>query len=954
MKRIGYLSFIIIGISAIAIFSNNIFSQLNQHHIEMQISKDEAISYRLKEHIVESFSKAQLNTMFVASYLEDHLENNSSNSDNEIERVRAELKNVIPSLINVNSIVSGISYIDRNGTEAIYMNATGLPDKTQLDVATRNNCFQKTSVIKKGEIYTTFDSNSVFICTPFYGNSEALLGVIVLVVNEDELINELQPLINNGDIILMEDTGKYILTSSKYIGKENFLDEYPEYLYSKILSSQSGNLIYNKNTLLTYVTVDLDDRQWFLLLGTDKESFTAQFSALYEKLLVVLSLATLAIITAIVFWLNSNKKDQIAKQQRMLNVRLENVNNKLQKKQYELEEQNSIIEELNSQLEEENARYLQQKEQLEGTNKELSERQYTLELQNTVIEELNSKLEVENLRYQQQKEILQAILDSLGAGIVMVDQLGKITFVNKAWKDIFNYLDSIVCSKISEDFYINEDTYADSEQFLQNTMIGIEKNDEIVATLISLILDDESRYSVDLEQESPVKRFLNLYSNPCISNTNRNFGRVFVVRDISHQKEVDRLKIELISTVSHELRTPMSSILGFSELLLTRKLSEERNKEYISIINSEARRLTELINDFLDIQRMESGKQIFNKQYNSISQMIEETTKLFVDTENKHNIILNGVIESTLKVYCDRNKILQVLSNLLSNAIKYSPNGGEIEIGLILDNGKVKISITDHGLGIPENVKDKLFTKFFRVDNDDRRKIGGTGLGLAISKEIIRAHGGEIGVETIYGQGSTFYIYLPYSNSSEIIGSEEIINITSTSDSKGNLLIVEDDASMVKLIKEILKDEGLEMHNVKSGEEAIKIVERNFYKLIILDIALSGKMSGWDVLKELKNNQSTVNTPIIISSINENKNIASQNDIADYLVKPFEPEQLIKMVQKASNGKLNSKMVIKSVDGLTEVILEMLTSRKIGVKKVEHSGNILYITLDGEEGLENE
>lgn len=953
MKRIVYSGLIIAGIIISAIFSSNIFSQLNQHHIEMQMATDEAKAYRLKEHIVERFLKAQLDSVFVASYLADYLENRSLNSSDEIAGIKSEIHNVIPSLINVNSIFSGASYLDSNGTEVVYMDNNGFEAKPQLGAAARDNCFHKTSLIKNGEIYTTFDEKSIFICTPVCSDSGVLSGVIVMVVNEDELLNELQPLLDEGNIILMEDTGKYILAADKYNNKENFLDEYPESLLSEILSSQSGNLVYDKNTIITYMPVDLDDRQWFLILSTDKEKTTAMFSALYEKLIIVILLATLAIITALIFWFRSNKKNLIAKQEKEQNIQLESVNTQLQKKQYVLEEQNAIIEELNSQLEEENIRYFQQKEQLEETNNVLFERQYTLELQNTVIEELNSKLNKENVRYQQQKEILQAILDSLGAGIVMLDPLGKITFINKAWKDLFDYLDSNAVCQACENFYINDNNCGNSEQFLQNLMTGMEKEEETAATLIGLIGDNESRYSVDLEQLSPVKRFLNLYSNPCISNANSNFGRVFVIRDISHQKEVDNLKLELISTVSHELRTPMSSILGFSELLLTRKLTEERNKEYISIINAEARRLTELINDFLDIQRMESGKHMFNKQYNSISQMIEETMKLFENNGNTHYFTYDKGTERTQLLYCDRNKVLQVLSNLISNAIKYSPNGGEIKIDLTVESGRAKVSVTDHGLGIPEDEKDKLFTKFFRVDNDDRRKIGGTGLGLAICKEIIRAHGGEIGVETIYGKGSTFYFYLPYSGSSNKTELEEVVTITS-SESNGNLLIVEDDVSMVKLIKEILKDEGLEMHDVNSGEEAIKIVERNLYKLIILDIALSGQMSGWDVLKELKNNQLTVNTPIIISSVNENKNFVSQNDITDYLVKPFEPEQLIKMVRKASNGKLNSKMVLKSDDRLAEVILEMLSSRKIGVRQIEHSGNILIITLDGKEGLVNE
>lgn len=589
--------------------------------------------------------------------------------------------------------------------------------------------------------------------------------------------------------------------------------------------------------------------------------------------------------------------------------------------------------------------------QLKDINDNLLEKQYKLEEQNTIIEELNAQLEEENIRYQHQKEILQAIIDSFGAGIVMVDPSGKIIFINKAWKEIFNYIDFGQTCLSCENFYISEDACGNTEVFLQNTLTGMENNQEVVSKLLSLIGDGESRYAVDLEQNRPVKRFLNLYSNPCVSHANHCFGRVFVVRDVSHQKEVERLKLELISTVSHELRTPMSSILGFSELLLTRNLSEERNKEYIGIINSEAKRLTDLINDFLDIQRMESGKQVFNKQLNSMDQIIEEALKLFENIDDRHSFVYYKSMEDIPQIYCDRDKMLQVLSNLLSNAIKFSPDGGEIKVGLAVEDERIKVSITDHGLGIPDDVKDKLFTKFYRIDNDDRRKIGGTGLGLAICKEIIRAHSGEIGVESKYGEGSTFYFSLPYAETSTEDEPAENENNNSVSGTKGNLLIVEDDASMVRLIKEILKDEGLVLHDVGSGEEALEFVARYCYKLIILDIALSGQMNGWDVLKELKSNQTTADIPIVISSVYENKGIASQNDITDYLVKPFEPEQLIRVVQKALNGKLNSKMMVNGNGGLTDVILEMLKSRGISVKQIEHSGNMLIITLKEEEGF---
>lgn len=350
-----------------------------------------------------------------------------------------------------------------------------------------------------------------------------------------------------------------------------------------------------------------------------------------------------------------------------------------------------------------------------------------------------------------EKERLQAILDSLRAGVVLLDETGKIVFINHAWKVFFHY----------PNFHETDCTGYNIKQLLEKILAGVANRKEVYTRLADLSQDKSSIYSVVLEQKYPVPRFLSLYSHPCTSRAGHNWGRIIAVKDISQRVEVDRLKLELINTVSHELRTPMSSILGFSELLLTRQLAAERQTEYLDIINSEAKRLTELINDFLDIQKMESGKQQFNMQPQPITQIINEAIQLHQNTSTLHNIIYRQDPGEPPPVRCDRDKILQVLSNLLSNAIKYCPGGGEIRVALTRENGKIKISVTDHGLGIPSHAQNKLFQKFYRVECADRNQIGGTGLGLAICKEIIGAHRGEIGFASKHGQGSTFYFTLP-------------------------------------------------------------------------------------------------------------------------------------------------------------------------------------------------
>lgn len=238
------------------------------------------------------------------------------------------------------------------------------------------------------------------------------------------------------------------------------------------------------------------------------------------------------------------------------------------------------------------------------------------------------------------------------------------------------------------------------------------------------------------------------------------YGTILVYRDITKEYEVDQMKSEFVSTVSHELRTPLASVLGFSELMLNKPLKPERQTKYLQTIYNEAKRLTALINDFLDVQKMESGKQIYEKKYVEIIPLIQKVIEHLEINTAQHDIRFN-IETKDIMILGNRLKIEQAFSNLLSNAIKYSPDGGRITVRLYSRNDMLSIDIQDEGLGIPKESLPHLFQKFYRVDNSDRRRIGGTGLGLAIVDEIIKSHGGDVTVVSNYGHGSTFTISLP-------------------------------------------------------------------------------------------------------------------------------------------------------------------------------------------------
>jgi signal transduction histidine kinase/methyl-accepting chemotaxis protein len=234
-----------------------------------------------------------------------------------------------------------------------------------------------------------------------------------------------------------------------------------------------------------------------------------------------------------------------------------------------------------------------------------------------------------------------------------------------------------------------------------------------------------------------------------------------VQRALEQVKEVDRLKSELINTVSHELRTPLSSILGFAELLLQKSPEAAKAQKYQTMIYQEARRLTGLINDFLDLQRIEDNRFELVKKPVDLAELIRTNVEVYRGQSAKHTLTIS--VEPNLPpINTDPDRLAQVLGNLLSNAVKYSPAGGLIEVSALRRSAQeVEVTVKDHGLGIPAEALPKLFHPFYRVDNSDRRQIGGTGLGLALCRQTLRTLGGDIWVRSEYQKGSAFIFSLP-------------------------------------------------------------------------------------------------------------------------------------------------------------------------------------------------
>ncbi len=238
------------------------------------------------------------------------------------------------------------------------------------------------------------------------------------------------------------------------------------------------------------------------------------------------------------------------------------------------------------------------------------------------------------------------------------------------------------------------------------------------------------------------------------------WGGVFIAQDITEQKRVESMKDEMISAVSHEMRTPLTAMLGFIEFLLENEVSRDKQRDFLLTVRKETERLNDLISNFLDLQRLQAQLETYHFEPLSPEKLLQEAAHFFSVASRKHKIILECP-KDLPRVRGDQRRLQQVLKNFISNAIKYSPEGGPIQMGARAENGSVIFRIQDQGIGIPAQAMQKIFNRFYRVDDSVRRIPGGIGLGLALVREVIHAHHGRVWVESTLGKGSTFYFSLP-------------------------------------------------------------------------------------------------------------------------------------------------------------------------------------------------
>lgn len=328
---------------------------------------------------------------------------------------------------------------------------------------------------------------------------------------------------------------------------------------------------------------------------------------------------------------------------------------------------------------------------------------------------------------------LEAILASMDDGVMAVNMRRKVILANKAAADMFRL---------------------DPESMIGKNQFEATKNEEL-SRLLEETMDTKESIIKEMRIRPSSERTLAVTSSPLEDRDGNSLGAVAVMRDITSLRHLEQMRQEFVANVSHELRTPLTSIKGFVETLLNGNLDDRALLErFLTIINGETDRMIVLINDLLDLSRIESGKQPLNVSAVDMKRVFDDTVLILQSKAAERNITLENNIYDSIMVEGDEKLLKQVAINLVDNGVKYTPEGGKVWIEAVQGLGSVEFMINDNGLGISNEHLDRIFERFYRVDKGRARHMGGTGLGLAITKHIIDKHKGTIAIESRVGKGT--------------------------------------------------------------------------------------------------------------------------------------------------------------------------------------------------------
>lgn len=532
----------------------------------------------------------------------------------------------------------------------------------------------------------------------------------------------------------------------------------------------------------------------------------------------------------------------------------------------------------------------------------------------------------------------RALVSSAAYGIIAVNANGIITEFNKAAQDMLGYTAEELVGKSTPERFLDSQEVVERAAVLSSELgRTVEPGIEVFMAIARLGRVEERELTFIRKNG---ERFMGQLSVTAIRGGDGEVsGFIGIATDITERKKVERLKAEFISTVSHELRTPLTSIRGSLGLVLGGVAGElaTQAKELLNVANKNAERLSRLINDILDIEKIESGKMEFKVRRQALAPLLQQAVEGIQEFARQFGVTVtlsNKVPDNDVDV--DGDRFIQVLLNLLSNAAKFSPPSSVVAIAADFHGPLLRVSVSDQGKGIPFEFQSRVFEKFAQADSSDTRAKSGTGLGLSITKAIVERLGGVISFDTKDGLGTTFHVDLP-APQRETLATAGVVPATGR-----KVLICEDDPDIAYLLRLMLKQGGFDADVVHTAADAKTRLQTGRYFALSLDINLPDQ-NGLDFFRELRADPVTQNIPVVVVSAEADRGEKELNGSAvgvlDWLAKPIDEKRLLEAVRRAvctTGGQRARVLHVEDDPDLSRIVQSILAP----VAHVEPAGTI--------------